>query len=345
MFDDNLLLIESSLKIRLPESYRDLHRDQADRLEELDWSVEPINPLYLTAEHVIAPNVEERQPEMGTACSFPNWWQSFFLIGTNGGGDYYALRLDNTEGVWLIGSDCGASPTRVAETLQQYVEQTVAKHKAAKALENERVRRRAPFQKEIDAHLAVVARDGGSLIAVPPGWNGEGSPLAAAWISCNAIYPMFKWLKVLDSKASPRKLRLFGLAICQLIPGVEEDAECMAGIALAKAMTLGTADKLHIPKIRSLLRSKIEHLMDNYRSFDQSTYRKTLWRNKAVYCLFQDDDEYLSDAPIYPNDPEMTRVQLVTLPVFSGFFDANCVNWGGLIETRVAENSHGAYPG
>jgi hypothetical protein len=46
------------------------------------------------------------------------------------------------------------------------------------------------------------------------------------------------------------------------------------------------------------------------------------------------------------NPKEMQSwVQLVTLPVFSGFFDANCVNWGGLIETRVAENSHGAYPG
>src|SRR5262249_3433319 len=148
MTEDSLFLIESRLGITLPESYRALHHDHADRLQQLDWSGEAINPLYLTAEHVIAPNIEERRPEMGTGCAFPNWWESFFLIGTNGGGDYYSLRLDNTEGVWLIGSDCGETPTRVADTLQQYVEQTIAEHEVAKALEAERVRKRAPFRKE-----------------------------------------------------------------------------------------------------------------------------------------------------------------------------------------------------
>lgn len=119
MTEDGLRLIESRLGITLPRSYRALHHDYADRLKKLDWSDPAINPLYLTAENVIAPNVEERRPEMGTACAFPNWWEAFVLIGTNGGGDYYSLRLDNTKGVWLIGSDCGESPTRVADTLQQ----------------------------------------------------------------------------------------------------------------------------------------------------------------------------------------------------------------------------------
>ena len=63
-----------------------------------------------------------------------------FLIGTNGGGDYYSLRLDDAEGVWLIGSDCGETPTRVAETLQQYVELTIAEH-VPKTREAERVSR------------------------------------------------------------------------------------------------------------------------------------------------------------------------------------------------------------
>jgi SMI1 / KNR4 family (SUKH-1) len=308
MTEDSLRLIESRLGIRLPVSYRALHHDHANRLQKLDWSDAAINPLYLTAENVIAPNIEERRPEMGTACAFPNWWETFVLIGTNGGGDYYSLRLDNTEGVWLIGSDCGETPTRVADILQQYVEQTIAEHEAAKALEAERVRRRAPFQKEIEAHLAVVARDRGSLELVRPEWAGAGSPLAAKWITCDGIYPMFEWLKGRDAKVSPRKLRLYGLALCRLIPGVEDDADCAAGMALAKAMTLGTAKKPQISKMRSGLRSKIEHLMENYRSFDQETYGKILWRTKAVYWLFQDDDGYSSNAPIYPNDPDLARV-------------------------------------
>src|SRR5262245_31019676 len=306
MTEDGLRLIESRLGISLPRSYRALHYDHADRLKKLDWSDAAINPLYLTAEHVIAPNIEERRPEMGTGCAFPNWWESFFLIGTNGGGDYYSLRLDNTEGVWLIGSDCGETPTRVADTLQQYVEQTIAEHEVAKALEAERVRKRAPFQKEIDAHLAVIARD-------------RGSSSAAEWMTCDAIWPMLEWLKGLKPKVSPKKLRLYGLALCRLIPGVEDDADCAAGIALAKAMTLGTAEEPHITKMRSHLRSKIGQLMKNYQSFDPETYGKILWRNNAVYFLFQDDDAYLSDAPIYPNDPDLTMVYSATGYVIAGY--------------------------
>ena len=293
MTEDSLLLIESSLGIRLPMSYRALHHQHADRLQRLDWSDEPINPLYLTAEHVIAPNIEERRPGMGTACAFPNWWASFFLIGTNGGGDYYSLRLDDAEGVWLIGSDCGETPTRVAETLQQYVELTIAEHESAKAREAERVRQRAPFQKEIDAHLALRDR---------------GPSPAAEWMTSDAIWPMFEWLKGLERKVSPRKLRLYGLALCRLIPAVGDDSDCAAGIAMAEAMTLGTVERSQIAKMRSRFRAKIEQIMKNYKSFDPKEYGNLLWRNKAVYFLFQGDDEYLSDAPVYPNDPELAAV-------------------------------------
>src|SRR5258708_16678929 len=38
MTEDSLLLIESRLGIRLPESYRALHHRHADRLQKLDWS-------------------------------------------------------------------------------------------------------------------------------------------------------------------------------------------------------------------------------------------------------------------------------------------------------------------
>jgi hypothetical protein len=308
MTEDSLLDIETRLGIRLPESYRELHRYHADRLRRLDWSGEAITPLYVTAEHVITPNLEERRPEMGTACAFPNWWELFFLIGTNGGGDYYSLRLDNTEGVWLIGSDCAETPTRVADTLLEYVETTIAAHEVALAKKAERDRKRAPFQQEIEAHLAAMAHDRASLALVPPGWGCTGSLLAAEWMTSEAPWPMFQWLAGLERKVSPRKLRLYGLALCRLILGLEQDDDCAAGIALAKAMTFGAAEAPHIAKMRSRLRSKIEDLMKNYRSFDSEAFGAILWRTKAVHYLYQDDDDYLSDAPIYPNDPQLTEV-------------------------------------
>jgi hypothetical protein len=77
---------------------------------------------------------------------------------------------------------------------------------------------------------------------------------------------------------------------------------------MAEAMTLGSMERSQIAKMRSRLRAKIEQIMKNYKSFDPKEYGNLLWRNKAVYFLFQGDDEYLSDAPVYPNEPELAAV-------------------------------------
>jgi len=295
MNEDSLREIESRLGIALPKCYRALHQDHANRLQQLKWDDDAINPLYLTADHVISPNLEERQPEMGAACAFPNWWESFFMIGTNGGGDYYCLRLDNAEGVWLIGSDCEETPTQVAGTLLEHVEATIANHESEKAWKAKLALQRAPFQQEIDAHLAAIKREG-------------GSSRAAEWMTIDAIYPMFEWLNELEQKISPRKLRLYGIALCQLIPGVQDDADAMEGIALAKAMTFGIATQSQISNMRSHLRNKIETLMASYQSHEPQTFQRLIWRTKAVHALFQGDHDYLTNAPIYPNDPDLARV-------------------------------------
>lgn len=294
MIEDSLVLIEYRLGIALPKSYRALHNKCSFGLERLDWSDEAINPLYLTAEQVIAPNLEERQPEMGTACAFPNWWSSFFLIGTNGGGDYYSLRLDNTDGVWLIGSDCGEVPLRVADTLQQYVEQTIAEHEAAKVVEAERIRLHAPFRDEIDAHLTAIARE-------------EGGAAAVEWMACEAIWPMFERLKGLEPRVSPRKLRLYGLALCRLVPDLEDDADCAAGIALAKAMTVGTPAESLVSQMRCQLRDRIRQLQKNHESRFPEQSWAIYWGTNAVYSLFQTDDAYLSST-VYPDEPDLTGV-------------------------------------
>ena len=45
------------------------------------------------------------------------------MVGTNGAGDYYCLRLDEKSGIWKIGSDCGDEPTCTHQTLQDLVAQ------------------------------------------------------------------------------------------------------------------------------------------------------------------------------------------------------------------------------
>jgi hypothetical protein len=45
------------------------------------------------------------------------------MVGTNGAGDFYCLRLGGKRGVWMIGSDCGDEPTRTHRTLRELVAQ------------------------------------------------------------------------------------------------------------------------------------------------------------------------------------------------------------------------------
>jgi hypothetical protein len=38
---------------------------------------------------------------------FPGWWRKYFIIGSNGGGSYFCLRIDGTPGVWFLWNDSG----------------------------------------------------------------------------------------------------------------------------------------------------------------------------------------------------------------------------------------------
>jgi hypothetical protein len=62
---------------------------------------------------------------MGTSDAFPKWWQQFFLIGSDGGGGYYCLRLDGVPGVWMIGSDNGDQAEKKFESLAEYLDNFV----------------------------------------------------------------------------------------------------------------------------------------------------------------------------------------------------------------------------
>ena len=48
--------------------------------------------LFLNPEDVIDANRIERKPDSGTGYSFPKWWESYFLIGSDGGGGFYWRR-------------------------------------------------------------------------------------------------------------------------------------------------------------------------------------------------------------------------------------------------------------
>jgi hypothetical protein len=132
--ESDLNRIEKRLGITLPKAYRELMRTRAEELKGLTHQIRGETYrwfdelLYLGADEVIEVNLSERQPDAGTEEAFPKWSKSFFLIGTNGAGDYYCLRLKGDRKVWMIGSDCGDVPSEIYGSLAEFVDDQVRRH-------------------------------------------------------------------------------------------------------------------------------------------------------------------------------------------------------------------------
>src|SRR5436309_15815298 len=116
MDDSDLAKTATELKVRLPAEYRQILSTRSTELSELlihyPWGPQPLfaDRLYLDANRIIEVNLIERSSDSGTGAAFPAWQKQFILIGDDGGGGYYCLRLDNKPGVFMIGSDCGDRP-------------------------------------------------------------------------------------------------------------------------------------------------------------------------------------------------------------------------------------------
>jgi uncharacterized protein (TIGR02996 family) len=136
MDDTALAAIEQALAIQLPKEYRRLMGVRGDSLKRLTFKFngqeQPYfkEDLFLDPKVVIDYNQSERPTNTGTGYAFPKWWETFFMVGSNGGGDYYTLRLDNAPGVWLIGSDCGDEPEKTHESLEAYIQARLDRYQA-----------------------------------------------------------------------------------------------------------------------------------------------------------------------------------------------------------------------
>jgi hypothetical protein len=126
--------IGTLLGITVPGEYRDLQMTRAAELKGLTHELGGVtygyfdDTLYLDADTVIETNRIERKPDSGTGYAFPDWWRTFFLLGSNGAGDYYCLRLDGQPGVWMIGSDCEEAE-QVNASLAEFVEEQLKEYR------------------------------------------------------------------------------------------------------------------------------------------------------------------------------------------------------------------------
>ena len=74
--------------------------------------------VNLDLENLIAANKDQRSDEMAAADAFPEWWKEYLLIGSNFGGDYYAIKLDGTRGVWYLACSAGEKK-QYAKTIEE----------------------------------------------------------------------------------------------------------------------------------------------------------------------------------------------------------------------------------
>ena len=155
MTEQELIGIEANLKIALPTEYRDLMLACGASLRTAGCFSGDFSRLCLESSQIVSDNQLERAKDSGTAYAFPEWWKKFFLIGTNGAGDYFCLRLDDTPGVWMVGSDCGDEPSLMAKSLRNFVDEAVRKHEE----EEERAdRRHTLFHDEVAAERGLRER-------------------------------------------------------------------------------------------------------------------------------------------------------------------------------------------
>lgn len=285
MDEKDLSKIAKKLKITIPDAYRDLMQNRND-LREMGCFDGEYSNLFLDPQNIINSNLWEREKD-AVEYAFPGWWKKFFMVGTNGGGDYYCLRLDNTPGVWMIGSDCGDKPTLTNDTFREYIDQLIAEHEEEQQWLAEVAQRQLPYQEEMAAHLDAINRD-------------EGSKNAKEWLEKDSGYGLLRMLDRLRHKVSPRKMRLYGIACCRLIRDLEKDTGFAAAIGVAMRMTAEQVPEPEIAEMRARLREKMERLEQNYSSMEPSEYRSGRWRTRAVLHLFQYDNDYLNDV-----DPDL----------------------------------------
>jgi hypothetical protein len=127
MTEEGLKRIEGGLAITLPKEYRELMLSRGAELRQLnkDTGGRLREFIEASANDVLILNCTERKPISGTTGAYPKWWEQFFLLGTDGGGGYYCLRLDGVAGVWMIGSDDDGEPEKKYPSLAKFVDHFV----------------------------------------------------------------------------------------------------------------------------------------------------------------------------------------------------------------------------
>lgn len=226
MTDEDFLQIEAALSIKIPVSFRRLIQSDLPRLRQVAWFVGESPVIFLEPEIITSTNLIEREPNSSISYEFPDWWSHYFIFGSNWGGNYYALKLDNTPGVWDVGFETGKNPELLSPTLEEFIEKELADWEVERLRREQVENRRAPYREEIAAQLEAI--------------EAAGNPTnAKKWQLCMANVPMASLLDGLWEQPSNRKWFLLGVACCRQAPEFQTDDECQTALTLAEEFIEG----------------------------------------------------------------------------------------------------------
>ncbi len=268
--------LQKGLKITLPQAYRQLMLEKGDAWKNHACFLDDFAPFWIDPQSIQESNLAERHKGSGTAEALPGWWKKYVLIGTDGAGGFYALRLDDAPGVWIFGSD--EDEALVRDSLPEFAREILDEFLEEQA---EEIRRWNTIQGEFAAEMAEI--------------ESAGDDKAREWLTVRSSSPLLKLSSSLDRRITPRKMRLFGVACCRRLPGLSLDTDCLAAVELAEQASNG----LIPPEALARMRSRLAKKRDKVLKSDSADPK--LWLITAAQDLLQSDEPCLglaaSDEP------------------------------------------------
>jgi len=138
--------IESSLRVTLPEDYRQFLMSRTAEVAQLKSALEFVATPWIDPDEIIRQNSNRETWREGTTVQPDNqpWPVSYFLIGTNGAGDFWFIDLGGAKsGVWFYEHETGEVQSDHA-TLDDWIfklRHRLAKQAEAKRLASEKAAR------------------------------------------------------------------------------------------------------------------------------------------------------------------------------------------------------------
>lgn len=102
MNDADISLIESSLRVSLPEDYKEFLVRHAEEVRRIKTKLPLRAVLWTDSDEIVSENKLARRLSSMMKIGTKPWPKNYLVVGTNGAGDYWFIDVDVSEpGLWF----------------------------------------------------------------------------------------------------------------------------------------------------------------------------------------------------------------------------------------------------